>query len=341
MGNKINIAINGFGRIGRNTFKILSSRSDCNIVAINDISDPETLVYLLKHDSIYHGFNWADSIELKNGDLIIGGSKKTKFLNNQEPSSLPWKNLNIDVVIECTGKITSTDLASKHLDAGAKRVLISTVPKDTDSKMIILGVNDHELDSKHKIFGSGSCTTNCLAPIVDLLDKEFGIQKAMMTTIHSYTNSQKLHDSPSLENLRESRMATENIIPSTTGVSKSIGLLKSNLLEKFSGLSIRVPTPTVSLVDLTVLLNKNTTISELNKFFKEKSRSSRLSGILDITNEELVSTDFIGNSSSTIIDANLTNVIDGNFIKIVAWYDNEWGFCNRLSELALEIGHLQ
>jgi glyceraldehyde 3-phosphate dehydrogenase len=335
---KTRIAINGFGRIGRTAFKIAFRRADVDIVAINDLSGPQALAHLLKHDSTYHNFPWFKTITATDKSLIVDGLEIPIF-SSKDPETLPWKKLEVDVVIESTGFFTEAKKAKAHIKAGAKKVLISAPAKGDGAQTIIMGVNEEDLKPTDLIVSSGSCTTNCVAPLLKILEDSFGVKKSMMTTVHSYTNSQSLLDSP-LKDLRESRAAAENIIPTTTGAAKTVGVVDPKALNHFSGLSIRVPTPVVSLVDLTAVLKGKTTKEDLNKAFQAAANEPFWQGILAVTNDELVSSDFIGNSHSAIVDLGLTDVVDGDLVKIVAWYDNEWGYSNRLVELSVEIGKL-
>ena len=331
------VAINGFGRIGRNAFKILAERKDAEVVAINDITDAETLAHLLKYDSSYGPFE---------GDVRVG--EKAIIVNGQEipifaeknPASLPWADLKVDVVIESTGLFTKPDDARKHITAGARRVVVSAPVKGEGAKTIVLGVNEDTLEPTDDIVSNASCTTNCIAPIMKLLVNEFGVEKAMMTTVHSYTGSQKLLDAPA-KDLREARSAAENIVPTTTGASKAAALTVPALTGKFTGLSVRVPTPVVSLADITAVLARDVTKEELAEVFKKAAADPYYDGIIGVSEEELVSSDFIGDPRSTIVDLPLLDVVGGNMIKVVAWYDNEWGYSNRLVELAVDYGDME
>ncbi len=328
----IKVAINGFGRIGRNTFKILSERDDVEVVAINDITDAKTLAHLLKYDSSYGAYNKEVSSE---DDFLIVDGEKIPVYAEKEPVKLPWKKLKVDTVIESTGFFTDPELAKAHIDAGAKRVVISAPAKGEGAKTIVIGANEETIDDNDKILSNASCTTNCIAPIMKILEDEFGVEKAMMTTIHSYTGSQKLLDAPA-KDLREARSAAENIVPTTTGATKATSLVIPSLQEKFNGLSVRVPTPVVSLSDITAVLKRNTTKEELINLFKDIVTEPYYEDIIGVTEEELVSSDFIGDPRSCIIDLPLIDVVGGNMVKIVAWYDNEWGYSNRLVELAVD-----
>ncbi len=328
----VKIAINGFGRIGRNAFKIAFERPDLEVVAINDITDTKTLAHLLKHDSTYGTYMHDVSFDEEN--IIVKG-QKVRVLKEKDPAALPWRDLGVDVVIESTGLFTDPAKAHAHIDAGAKKVVLSAPAKGEGAKTVVLGVNEDVVTPEDNILSNASCTTNCIAPVMRVLEDNFGIEKAMMTTVHSYTASQRLQDAPA-KDLREARAAAENIVPTTTGASKAAALTIPSLKGKFNGLSVRVPTPVVSLSDITALLKRDTTIEELNEVFKKASTEPYYEGILAVTEEELVSIDFRGNSHSAIVDLPLTDVVDGNLVKIVAWYDNEWGYSNRLVELTAD-----
>ncbi len=330
----VKVAINGFGRIGRNAFKILQERKDAKVVAINDITDAKTLAYLLKHDSAYGAY---DKDVKATDKAIVVDDKEIPVYAEKEPANLPWKDLGVDVVIECTGLFTKPELARAHIDAGAKRVIISAPAKGDGAKTVVLGVNEEVIEDSDEILSNASCTTNCIAPIMKVLEDNLGIDKAMMTTVHSYTGSQRLLDAPA-KDLREARSAAENIVPTTTGASKAAALTIPSLKDRFNGLSVRVPTPVVSLADITAIVKRDTTKEELNELFTKIAKDPYYEGIIGVTNEELVSSDFIGDPRSSIVDLPLTDVVGGNMIKVVAWYDNEWGYSNRLVELALNYG---
>ncbi|MBR6532492.1 type I glyceraldehyde-3-phosphate dehydrogenase [Candidatus Saccharibacteria bacterium] len=330
----IKVAINGFGRIGRNALKILLERHDAQVVAINDLTDAATLAHLLKHDSSYGEYD--KKISATENSILIN-SREIQVFSETEPENLPWKKLDIDVVIESTGRFTKPEDAARHLTAGAKKVVISAPPKGEGIKTVVLGVNEDVVTKTDKIISNASCTTNCIAPIMKVLEDNFGVEKAMMTTVHSYTASQRILDAPA-KDLRESRSAAENIVPTTTGASKAAALTIPTLKGKFNGLSVRVPTPVVSLADITAVIKRDTTKEELQKFFKKVAKEPYYEGIIGVTEEELVSSDFIGNPNSCIVDLPLIDVVCGNMIKIVAWYDNEWGYSNRLVELAVDFG---
>ena len=330
----LKVAINGFGRIGRNVLKILLSRRDVQVIAVNDLTDAATLAHLLKHDSSYGTYDKKVSA----GDSsIIVGTREIAVFAEKDPKFLPWKKLGIDVVIECTGFFTNKEGASKHLEAGAKKVVISAPAKSDEIKTIVLGVNEETVEKTDQILSNASCTTNCIAPIMKVLEDAYGIEKAMMTTVHSYTNSGRILDSPARD-LREARTAAENIIPTTTGASKAAAKTIPALVNKFNGLSIRVPTPVVSLADITAVLKCKVTKEELVKLFKKVAKEPYFEGIIGVTDEPLVSSDFIGDPHSCIIDLSLIDVVCDDMVKIVAWYDNEWGYSNRLVELAVDFG---
>lgn len=330
----VKVAINGFGRIGRNALKILLDRHDVQVVAINDITDAKTLAHLLKYDSSYGTY---DKKVTASDNSIIINTREIPVFAEKDPANLPWKKLGVDVVIESTGFFTDPAAARAHIDAGAKRVVISAPAKGEGAKTVVLGVNEEVVEDGDIIISNASCTTNCIAPIMKVLEDEFGIEKAMMTTVHSYTGSQKLLDAPA-KDLREARSAAENIVPTSTGASKAAALTIPSLKGKFNGLSVRVPTPVVSLSDITAIVRQNTTKEELVRFFKKIAKEPYYEGIIGVTEEELVSTDFIGDPHSCIIDLPLIDVVGGDMVKIVAWYDNEWGYSNRLVELAVDFG---
>lgn len=331
---KTRVAINGFGRIGRNAFKIAFSRSDIEIVGINDLTDTKTLAYLLQHDTNYGLYD--QKVDFDEHHLIVAGHK-IPVSAEKEPKDLPWKKLDVQVVIESTGRFTKSEDAQQHLDAGAKKVVLSGPTKSEDVDTVVFGANDDQLLKSTDIVSNASCTTNSLAAVMSILDSEFGVAKAMLTTVHSYTASQALQDAPN-KDLREGRAAAENIVPTTTGAAIAVTLTVPQLKNKFDGLSVRVPTPVVSLSDITLLLQKDTTVDELNAALKKAVKEPYYQGILDCTEESLVSSDFIGNSHSGIIDLQLTNVVAGNLVKVVVWYDNEWGYSNRLVEMVADVG---
>ena len=330
----VKVAINGFGRIGRNALKILLERRDVQVVAINDITDAKTLAHLLKYDSSYGTYDKKVS---STEDSIIINKREIPVFAEKDPINLPWRKLEVDVVIESTGFFTDPAAARAHLNAGAKRVVISAPAKGEGAKTVVIGVNEEVVQDDDAIISNASCTTNCIAPIMKVLEDEYGIEKAMMTTVHSYTGSQRLLDAPA-KDLREARSAAENIVPTSTGASKAAALTIPSLKGKFNGLSIRVPTPVVSLSDITAVIKRETTKEELIKLFKKVAREPYYEGIIGVTEEELVSSDFVGDPRSCIVDLPLIDVVGGNMIKVVAWYDNEWGYSNRLVELAVDFG---
>lgn len=327
------IAINGFGRIGRNAFKLAFERDDIEVVAINDLTDTKTLAHLLKHDSTYGTYHYDVSYD-ENSIFVAG--RQIRVLAERDPALLPWGEFGIDVVIEATGLFVQPEKARAHINAGAKKVVISAPAKGEGAKFIVLGVNEHELTREDDIISNASCTTNCIAPVMAVLEREFGIEKSLMTTVHSYTASQRILDAPA-KDLREARSAAENIVPTTTGAAIATAKVIPSLEGKFDGLSVRVPTPVVSLSDITAVLKRNTTKEEINEVFKRAAADPFYQGILAVTDEPLVSMDFKGNSHSSIVDLSLTNVVDGNLIKVVAWYDNEWGYSNRLVEIVADV----
>lgn len=328
------IAINGFGRIGRTAFKIAFERDDLEVVALNDLTDTKTLAYLLKHDTVFG--TYGHEVTYDDQHLIVDG-KAIKVHAEKDPAALPWGDLGVDIVIESTGRFTKPEDAKAHLTAGAKKVVISAPAKGEGAKTIVLGVNDQDIEGVGDIISNASCTTNCITPVAAIVEKHLGIEKAMMTTVHSYTASQALQDGPA-KDLREARAAAENIVPTTTGATIAAAQALTALQGIFQGLSVRVPTPVVSLSDFTFVTKRDTSVEEINNIFKEEVKRPEWQGILDATEEELVSSDFIGNSFSAIVDLNLTNVVGGNMVKVVAWYDNEWGYSNRLVELVAELG---
>lgn len=327
----MNIAINGFGRIGRATFKALLEKNNSNlkIVAINDLTDTATLAHLLKYDSCYG--RYKKSVDFTKDGLIVAG-KKYKVLAEREPANLPWKNLGVDIVLECTGRFRTKEGAGSHLKAGAKKVILSAPCKGGGIKTFVPGVNENKIKKSEKIISMASCTTNCLAPVTEVIRQNFGIKKAIMTTIHSYTADQNLVDGPH-KDLRRARAAAINMIPTTTGAAIAASETIPQLKGKFDGMSIRVPTPVGSICDIIFVVNKKVDENKVNNVLKKAARSARLKGILEAVNAPLVSTDIIGNPASAIVDLALTKVIGGDLVKVVAWYDNEWGYSCRLTDL--------
>jgi glyceraldehyde 3-phosphate dehydrogenase len=324
------VAINGFGRIGRCFLRASKGYREFEVVAINDLTDAKTLAHLLKYDSV-HGIFAAD-IKIGEGSITVDG-REIKILAMTEPEKLPWKDLGVDIVIESTGRFTDKPSAAKHLNAGAKWVIISAPAKEPDMT-VCMGVNEETLDPKnHRVISNASCTTNCLAPVAKVIHNEFKIIKGLMTTIHSYTNDQRILDLPH-KDLRRARAAAMNMIPTTTGAAKAVGLVLPELKGKLNGLAIRVPTPNVSVVDLVVEVSKEVTVEEVNGALK-KAAEGPMKGILQYSEEPLVSIDLNGNNHSAIVDSKLTMVLEGRMVKVLAWYDNEWGYSSRIRDLVL------
>ena len=328
----ITVGINGFGRIGRLVLRVMLERDNFNVVAVNDITDAKTLAQLLKYDSTHGKF--PGTVEENDGSLIVNG-KEIKVLSIKDPAELPWKELGVDVVVEATGIFRKREQIAKHLEAGAKKVLLTVPAKDEIDATIVLGVNDYMLKPEDKIVSNASCTTNCLAPVVKVINDNFKIKYGLMTTVHAYTNDQKILDSPHSD-LRRARTAASNIIPTTTGAAKAAGKVIPELNGKLDGMAMRVPVQDGSLVDFICVVEKDTTEAEINKVMKAAAEHD-LKGILEYSEEPLVSTDIIGNPHSSIFDAPLTKVMSGNFIKVISWYDNEWGYSNRVVDLIEKI----
>lgn len=334
---KTRVAINGFGRIGRMAFRIMADRSDIEVVGINDLTDTKTLAHLLKHDTNYGLF--AHEVTYDETAIIVDGVA-VPVSAEKDPTALPWANLQVDVVIESTGRFVTSEAASAHLQAGAKKVVISAPAKDDGAtKTLVIGANEDQITEAGDVISNASCTTNSIAAVMDIMEREFGIEKAMLTTVHSYTASQDLQDGPG-KDLREARAAAENIVPTSTGAAIAVALTVPSLKGKFDGLSVRVPTSVVSLSDVTMLLKRPTTKDEINEVFKKAAKEPYYQGILDVSSEPLVSRDYVGNSHSGTVDLLLTNVVDGNLAKVVVWYDNEWGYSNRLVEMVADVGKL-
>lgn len=333
---KTRVAINGFGRIGRNAFKIAFARHDLDIVAINDLGDTKTLAYLLKHDTNYGLYD--QDVKAGEGSIVVGGNS-IQVTAQKDPAALPWKELGVDVVIESTGRFTDKEGASGHIKAGAKRVVISGPTKSDGIDTIVLGANDDKLEGATEVISNASCTTNSLGAVMAILEAEFGVEKSLLTTVHSYTASQVIQDAPA-KDLREGRSGAENIAPTTTGAAIAVTLTLPQLKGKFDGVSIRVPTPVVSISDITVLLKKDATVEQINETFKKAAQEPYYQGILGVSEEPLVSSDYIGNSFSGTVDLLLTKVVGGNLAKIMVWYDNEWGYSNRLVEVVADTGRI-
>lgn len=330
----IKAAINGFGRIGRNTFKAGWGKKGMQFVAINDLTDTETLAYLLKHDTVYG--EWDHKVSHTKNALIIDGEKIPAY-REREPEKLPWKEHKVDVALECTGVFTKGEDAGKHLDAGAKRVIISAPSKGGTVGTYLKGVNSEKYKSSEKVIDNASCTTNCIAPIAAIVQSKWGVKKAGMTTIHAYTSTQNLVDGPH-KDPRRGRAAGQNIVPTTTGAAVATTRAIPSLEGKFDGLAIRVPVVCGSISDFTFFLKKKATEDEVRNHFKKISKNPIYKGVVAVSEKPLVSTDFIGNPHSAIIDLPMIKVIDGDLLKVLVWYDNEWGYSNRLVEMAIEVG---
>jgi glyceraldehyde 3-phosphate dehydrogenase len=323
------IAINGFGRIGRSVFKVAMERKNIEVAAINDITDAKTLAHLLKYDSNYG--KYPKSVEAKEDSLIVDG-KKIAVLAERDPKNLPWAKMGVDLVVESTGIFRLREQVAWHLEAGAKRVILTVPAKDKVDKMIVLSVNDADLKDEDEIVSNASCTTNCLAPIAKVLHDKFGIVEGLMTTVHAYTSDQRLQDAPHSD-LRRSRAAAVSIIPTTTGAAKAVGKVIPDLNGKLNGLALRVPVTTGSIVDLTVKLKKDPSVEEINAAMKAAAQGP-MKGILEYTEDPIVSVDIIGNTHSSIFDAQATMKLGSGFVKVFSWYDNEWGYSNRVVDLA-------
>ena len=323
------VAINGFGRIGRSVFRILNSRENVSVVAINDIAQNDALVYLLKYDTVMGRFE--DKVTL-DGDVMKTSNNTIKMMAEREPSQLPWNNLNVDVVIEATGIFCARDQIQQHIDAGAKRVILTVPAKDEIDYTVVIGVNDDGLTANHKIISNASCTTNCLAPMAKILNDSFGIEYGVINTIHAYTNDQRLADVPHSD-WRRSRAAAENIIPTTTGAAKAVGKVLPELKGKLDGIAMRVPVPDGSVVDSVFRLGKDVTVDDINEAVLTASQNKGMSNVVEYSTLPVVSTDIIGNPHSSIFDAPFTKVIGGTLIKTLNWYDNEWGYSNRVADL--------
>ena len=323
------VAINGFGRIGRSVFRILNSRENVSVVAINDIADNDAMAYLLKYDTVMGPFK--DSVSL-DGDIMKTSNNQIKMVAERDPSLLPWKEMAVDVVIEATGIFREKSQLQQHINAGAKRVILTVPSKDEIDYTLVIGVNDDGLTADHKIISNASCTTNCLAPMAKILNDSFGIEYGVINTIHAYTNDQRLADVPHSD-WRRSRAAAENIIPTTTGAARAVGKVLPELNGKLDGIAMRVPVPDGSVVDSIFRLGKDVTIEGINDSVLSASKSNKMSGVVEYSTLPVVSTDIIGNSHSSIFDAPFTKVIEGSLVKTLNWYDNEWGYSNRVADL--------
>jgi glyceraldehyde 3-phosphate dehydrogenase len=329
------IGINGFGRIGRLAFRAAINRPEIEIVGINDLVEPDYMAYMLKYDSTHGKFE--GTVEVKDGNLVVNG-KTIRVTAEKDPANLKWNEVGAEVIIESTGFFLTQELAQKHIDAGAKKVVMSAPAKD-DTPTFVMGVNHKELKADQHIVSNASCTTNCLAPIAKVLNDKFGIVEGLMTTVHAVTATQKTVDGPSVKDWRGGRGAYQNIIPSSTGAAKAVGLVLPELKGKLTGMSLRVPTADVSVVDLTVRLNKGASYEEIKTAMKEASEGE-LKGILGYTEDEVVSSDFLGDARTSIFDAKAGISLNDNFVKVVSWYDNEWGYSNKIVDLVLEVGKL-
>lgn len=329
----VKLAINGFGRIGRAAFKIALANPEVEVVAVNDLGDINNLAYLLRYDSVYG--RYAQEVEVQEGKLIVGG-REVKVLSEADPTKLPWGDMQIDVVVESTGIFTGKADAEKHLQAGAKKVIISAPSKD-DMVTVVTGVNDDATKGQN-IISNASCTTNCASPMMAVLENTFGVEKALLTTVHAYTASQSLVDGPAKKDMRGGRGGAINIVPASTGAAIAATKTIPSLEGKFDGVSLRVPVPVVSVSDVVCILKKDVTAEEINEAYKKAAESPEFEGVLAVTEEELVSTDFIGDPHSATVDLTMTRVVGGNLVKVMAWYDNEWGYSNRLIDQVVSIG---
>ncbi len=328
----VKIAINGFGRIGRAAFKVAFEHEEIEVVAVNDLGEIENLAYLLKYDSVYG--RYGREVKIKDGNLEVDG-RQVKVLHETDPTHLPWADMGVEVVIESTGVFTEKEDASKHLTAGAHYVVISAPTKSEDVPTLVLGVN--EADPAEKVVSNASCTTNCATPIAAMIDETFGIAKAMLTTAHAYTASQSLVDGPSRKDTRGGRAAAINMVPASTGAAKAATKAYPGLKDKFDGVAMRVPVPVVSMTDFVFLLKKAVTVEEVNEALRKAIQDPKYKGVVAVTDEPVVSSDFIGDPHSAIIDLGMTRVVDGDLVKVMAWYDNEWGYSNRLVEQVIEL----
>ena len=330
------IAINGFGRIGRSVFRIMNERDNIDVIAINDLADNDALAYLLKYDTVMGRFKDTVTTE---GDILKTSTNTIKMLNQREPSQLPWAEMDVDIVVEATGIFRTRALLNQHLDAGAKRIILTVPAKEPIDNMVVIGVNDDTLKPEQKIISNASCTTNCLAPMAKILQDNFGIENGVINTIHAYTNDQRLADVPHSD-WRRSRAAAENVIPTTTGAARAVGKVLPELNGKLDGIAMRVPVPDGSVVDLNVRLKQDVTIDMINDAVLAASEQGPTSNVLEYSDLPVVSTDIIGNKHSSIFDAPFTRVIDSTFVKTLNWYDNEWGYSNRVVDLMALLGKL-
>ncbi len=329
----LKVAITGFGRIGRCVARIINDRDDIELVAVNDTTDRQMTRYLLKYDSVHGTFD--DTVEILEDDYMRIGKSKVKFLNDRDPENLDFAKYGAEVLLECTGAFYTQEKSQPYLDKGIKKVLFSAPAKDKETATFVMGVNEHEYNGQ-KIVSNASCTTNCLAPVTKVIDDSFEIEKGLVTTVHSYTNDQNILDVKHKKDPRRARAAAVNMIPTTTGAAKAIGLVLPHLKGKLNGQSIRVPTPDVSMIDLNVVVKKRTSKEEVNAAF-EAAQKANMKNYIEVDYDKRVSTDFIGSPISAIVAADLTQVVEGNFVKVMAWYDNEWGYSCRLIDMALHI----
>ena len=330
------VGINGFGRIGRSVFRVLNNRDDIDVVAINDIFDKDALTYLLKYDTVMGRFPGDISLD---SDILSAGNQKVKLIAERVPEELPWGELGVDIVIESTGIFRMKSQLESHLNAGAKKVILTVPAKDEIDYTVVLGVNDEGLKPEHRIVSNASCTTNCLAPMAKVLNESFGIELGVINTIHAYTNDQRLADVPHSD-WRRSRAAAENVIPTTTGAARAVGVVLPELNGKLDGIAMRVPVPDGSVVDFNVRIKMDVTVDQVNDAVRSASESGSLKNILEYSTLPVVSSDIIGNSHSSIFDAPFTRVIEGNYIKTLNWYDNEWGYSNRVVDLVSLLGQV-
>jgi glyceraldehyde 3-phosphate dehydrogenase len=331
----IKVGINGFGRIGRLVFKAMQTESDIEVMGINDITNAKTLAHLLKYDSIHGRFPGNVKAD---GDTLVAGNRKVRIFAEKDPTQIPWGELGVEIVVESTGIFRNRETMSYHIQAGAKKVILSAPAKDEMDNTVVMGVNDDTLNADHVLVSNASCTTNCLAPVSKVLHENYGIRRGWMTTIHGYTNDQKVLDLPHSD-LRRARAAAMNIIPTTTGAAKAVGLVLPSLKGKLDGVAMRVPVPDGSLVDLVAELDKTTTAEEINARMKEAA-AGPMKGILEYCEDPIVSSDIIGNPASSVFDSISTKVMDGNFVKVVSWYDNEWGYSNRTVDILKKMASL-
>lgn len=331
----VKVAINGFGRIGRLVFRVIEKRNDVDVVAINDITDAKTLAHLLKYDSVHRRFD--GTVEAKDDAIVVNG-KEIKISAERDPAALPWSDMGIDIVVESTGVFRKKDQIAKHLEAGAKKVILTVPAKDEIDATIVLGVNDDDLKPEHKIVSNASCTTNCLAPVAKVLHDTFGIKEGLMTTIHAYTNDQRILDLPHSD-LRRARSAAMSMIPTTTGAAKAVGKVIPDLNGKLNGMAMRVPTPDGSVVDLVATTEKEVTVDSVNAALK-KAADVEMKEILEYTEDPIVSMDIVGNPYSSIFDSLATMTIGTHMVKVISWYDNEWGYSNRVVDLLVKMANM-